>query len=403
MKEISVIVGGRAGDGITNAGAIVAQLFNHLGYYVYTYTDYPSLIRGGHNFALIRAADMPIGAYNNRIDYLIALNQETATLHLQNCPDCTVVANADLVKSLQSGQTISINTILKEESAPPIMGNSAMIGAFAKSAGIPWDIVGEVFRRHMPKAADENIRVAKRAYDQIQTIRTVSAIPGGTHSMLSGNEAIGLGLVAGGLTTYISYPMTPSSSLLHYLARECRTAGDHGYPPGERDRGHPYGPWLRRRREKDRSRHIGRWVLPDERRAFVCRYCRIPASTSWSPRERSFDRSPDVHWPGGSSVRAACRAGRVSPARHSTADPGEAYIWSAAAICLAWKYQIPAFVLADKTLSEGIYSVDYDKLVSLPAPEPVLWNGDGIYQHTATPRPVSRLLPSQAGKMRSSR
>ncbi len=164
MKEISVIVGGRAGDGITNAGAIVAQLFNHLGYYVYTYTDYPSLIRGGHNFALIRAADMPIGAYNNRIDYLIALNQETATLHLQNCPDCTVVANADLVKSLQSGQTISINTILKEESAPPIMGNSAMIGAFAKSAGIPWDIVGEVFRRHMPKAADENIRVAKRAY-----------------------------------------------------------------------------------------------------------------------------------------------------------------------------------------------------------------------------------------------
>ncbi len=74
------------------------------------------------------------------------------------------------------------------------------------------------------------------------------------------------------------------------------------------------------------------------------------------------------------------------------ADPGEAYIWSAAAICLAWKYQIPAFVLADKTLSEGIYSVDYDKLVSLPAPEPVLWNGDGIYQrYRDTPSGISPL------------
>ena len=107
----------------------------------------------------------------DRIDYLVALNQETIDLHLPHCPDCTVVANADLVKSLQSGQTVSVNDILKAESAPPITGNSAMIGAFAKAAGIPWEIVGEVFRRHMPKAADENIRVARRAYDQIRTSR----------------------------------------------------------------------------------------------------------------------------------------------------------------------------------------------------------------------------------------
>ena len=45
------------------------------------------------------------------------------------------------------------------------------------------------------------------------------------------------------------------------------------------------------------------------------------------------------------------------------ADPGEAYRWSAAAIRLSWKYQIPAFVLTDKTLSEGTYSVDYERLI----------------------------------------
>ncbi len=62
MKEVSVLVGGRAGDGINNAGAMVAQLLNHLGYFVYISIDYPSLIRGGHNFALVRAADEPVGA-----------------------------------------------------------------------------------------------------------------------------------------------------------------------------------------------------------------------------------------------------------------------------------------------------------------------------------------------------
>ena len=225
MKEVSVLVGGKAGDGINNAGAMVAQLFNHLGYFVYIYIDYPSLIRGGHNFALVRAADEPIGAYNDRIDYLVALNQETLDLHLPHCPDCTVIANADLVKSIKSGQTVSINTILKAESAPPITGNSVMIGAFAKAAGIPWEIVGDVFRRHMPKAADENIRVARRAYDEGLTTRPIPAISGPPHTLLSGNEAIGLGLVAGGLSAYISYPMTPSSTLLHFLAGNAERFG----------------------------------------------------------------------------------------------------------------------------------------------------------------------------------
>ena len=36
----------------------------------------------------------------------------------------------------------------------------------------------------------------------------------------------------------------------------------------------------------------------------------------------------------------------------------EALSWSAVAVDLAWKFQIPAFILADKTLSEGTYSVN---------------------------------------------
>jgi 2-oxoglutarate ferredoxin oxidoreductase subunit alpha len=39
-------------------------------------------------------------------------------------------------------------------------------------------------------------------------------------------------------------------------------------------------------------------------------------------------------------------------------DAQEALYWSAAAMTLAWRYQVPAFILADKTLSEGTYSVD---------------------------------------------
>ena len=91
MIECSVLVGGKAGDGITEAGMIIARLINKLGYCLYQYLDYPSLIRGGHNFAIVRAADKKIGAHRDGVDYLLALNQETIDLHRWRLTDGSVV------------------------------------------------------------------------------------------------------------------------------------------------------------------------------------------------------------------------------------------------------------------------------------------------------------------------
>ncbi|MFZ1128076.1 2-oxoacid:acceptor oxidoreductase subunit alpha [Methanoregula sp.] len=392
MKELSVLVGGRAGDGINNAGAIVAQLLNHLGYFVYVYTDYPSLIRGGHNFALVRAADEPIGAYNDRIDYLVALNQETVDLHLLHCPDCTIVANADLVKSLQSGQAVSINSILKAESAPAITGNSAMIGAFAKAAGIPWEIVGEVFRRHMPKAVDENTRVARRAYDQVQTSRPIPAIAGRPHTLISGNEAIGLGLAAGGLSAYIAYPMTPSSTLLHFLAGNAERFRITVIHPENEIAVILMGLGSAVAGAKTAvGTSGGGFCLMTEGLSFAA-MAEIPIVIVVSQRTGPSTGLPT--YTGQADLRFVQYAGQGEFPRFivAPADPGEAYSWSAAAIRLSWKYQIPAFVLTDKTLSEGSYSVDYERLMDLPSPDPVLWDGQEPYRrYRVTPDGISPL------------
>jgi len=45
-SDLSILIGGAAGDGINEAGLIVGRLFSQLGYFVYMYYDYPSLIRG---------------------------------------------------------------------------------------------------------------------------------------------------------------------------------------------------------------------------------------------------------------------------------------------------------------------------------------------------------------------
>ncbi|MFA5415495.1 MAG: 2-oxoacid:acceptor oxidoreductase family protein, partial [Methanoregula sp.] len=97
VNEVSVLIGGKAGDGISNAGGIIAQLLNHLGYYVYLYIDYPSLIRGGHTFAVIRGADRQVSVHQDRVDFLVALDQRTVDLHRPVSPSCTLIVNEDLV------------------------------------------------------------------------------------------------------------------------------------------------------------------------------------------------------------------------------------------------------------------------------------------------------------------
>ncbi len=81
MNDISVLTGGRAGDGINSAGLLIAHLFNQMGYQTYLYFDYPSLIKGGHNFTITRAAEQKIGAHRDRCDYLLALSQDSVDLH----------------------------------------------------------------------------------------------------------------------------------------------------------------------------------------------------------------------------------------------------------------------------------------------------------------------------------
>src|SRR5271157_2465309 len=122
MKEVSVLIGGKAGDGINSAGAMVAQLLNHLGYRIYLYFDYPSLIRGGHNFAVIRGSERAVGTCRDNVDFILALSQETVSRHRgQMHAGTAIVFNADLVKS--DGQGISVKSILSSEKAPGIMGN----------------------------------------------------------------------------------------------------------------------------------------------------------------------------------------------------------------------------------------------------------------------------------------
>ncbi len=358
VQDVSVLVGGRAGEGINNAGMVIAHLLNRLGYYVYMYYDYPSLIRGGHNFALVRGRDRPVGVHRESADFVIALNQETLLRHKDRfIPRTATVFNSDAVHG--NGEAVSVKDALHAENAPEIMGNSVMIGAFAKVAGIPWDDVVTVFSRHLPKGTQQNLAVARRGYDQVSMVSPIGHAGGNTpRALLTGNEAIGLGLAAGGLGAYVSYPMTPSSSLLHFLAENAHNLGVTVIHPENEIAvmlmalGFSYAGT-----RTAVGTSGGGFCLMTEGLS-LAGMAEVPVVLVVSQRTGPSTGLPT--YTAQSDLLFVLHAGHGEFPRFVVApgDAAQAYSWSAVAMDIAWKFQVPSFILSDKTLSEGVYCID---------------------------------------------
>jgi 2-oxoglutarate ferredoxin oxidoreductase subunit alpha len=397
MNDISVLVGGKAGDGINSAGAMVAQLLNHLGYRIYLYFDYPSLIRGGHNFAIIRGRETAPGTCGLRVDFVLALDQETVGKHKDAWKaDTALIFNKDLVKS--TGQGISIKEILAAEHAPDIMGNSAIIGGFAKAAGIAWKTVEAVFSSHIPKGTDQNLRVAKRAYDMVETVHPLVPCDNPPVPLLTGNEAIGLGMVNGGLEAYISYPMTPSSGLLHFLAEEQEKLGITVVHPENEIAVILMALGFASAGTKAAVGTSGGGFCLMTEGLSLAGMAELPVVILMSQRTGPSTGLPT--YSGQSDLLFVQHAGQGEFPRFIVA-PGtaeEALYWSEVAMHIAWEFQVPAFILSDKTLSENTYSADLSRVPKTRPAEYPLWDKTVPYRRYAdTPSGISPLAFTGTG------
>jgi len=384
MSEYSVLIGGRAGEGINTAGLSIARLFSRLGYRTCMYFDYPSLIRGGHNFAIVRASDMRIGAHRTPVDVLLAFDQNSIEHHRQRIRDTTtVVYDASTVVRGQ-GYGLPLDAILKEENAPPITGNSAMLGALAQVAGIDRDLLEAVLRESVPaKHLEANLRVAGRGYDAVENVFTVEPLDAPTFPVLTGNEAAGLGLVHGGLESYVAYPMTPSSNLLHFLAEHAEDFSIKVLHPENEISVILMALGLAYAGEKAAvGTSGGGFCLMTEGLSFAG-MAELPVTIVMGQRPGPSTGMPT--YTAQSDLHFVLNAGQGEFPR-LVAAPGdleEAYTWSSTALMLSWKYQVPSIILTDKTLAEGASSFDIETVVPHPDQEPVLWDGAGEYRRYA--------------------
>ncbi len=394
MAELSVLVGGKAGDGINQAGTLLSKLLGELGYRTYLYFDYASLIRGGHNFSIVRAAPHRVETHRDSVDFVLALDQNSVETHRSRLANpANLVFDSDAVKSeaVPAGAIgLPLRSILKEEAAKPIMRNSCLIGAFARCVSMEWQTLERFLRKHVDKAVDQNVKLASRGFELSRETLKLEPLEQTALPIMTGNEASGLGLVAAGLGTYIAYPMTPMSSLLHFLAD---MAGELSlkviHPENEiavmlMALGFSYAG------ERVAVGTSGGGFCLMTEGLSLAGAAELPIVVFVGQRPSPSTGLPTYTAQG--ELDFVLSAGHGEFVRFVVA-PGnaeQAFHWSRIALDVAWKYQTPSIVLTDKTLSEGGFN--FDVAEAGPArglwddesfPRPLMWDGTGTYARYA--------------------
>ena len=224
-------IGGEAGFGIMTSGLIVAKIATRSGYHIFDYSEYPSLIRGGHNTYEVAISDEPVGASKWDIDMLACLNKDTFEIHKHRLHENSyVIYDPDEFQPEGNYRLVQIpfKKIKQEEQVHQQLLNTIAIAASLVLMGGKIetfeDIIRTQFGRKGAEVVDLNLKLIRHGLEYVQKsgveilsiLNTRSDAP--TKAIMTGNDAFSLAAVGADCKYYAAYPMTPASSVLGTLA-----------------------------------------------------------------------------------------------------------------------------------------------------------------------------------------
>lgn len=236
----NLLIGGAAGQGIETTGNMIEKLLKANGFNVFVTRDLMSRVRGGHNFTTLRFGREPVMSHDETVDGIIAVNEETVAQHLGKLREdgfCIV----DESYEGDDPRLIKLPMVATgKELKNPRVSSSVAVGTLVKMLGLPAEAVEEIFHETLKeKYVDINIKAARVGFEAADETKgeharavansTGSGVGVAIHEddyrdysdwmILNGNQAIGMGALAAGLNFYSAYPMSPSTSIMEYLAQ----------------------------------------------------------------------------------------------------------------------------------------------------------------------------------------
>jgi len=226
MTDFSIFLCGQAGEGIKRGAFTIGKFFNRLGYNVFIYNDYGSIIRGGQDYSEIRVSDKEVFSQSGEFDYMFAFHNDVYERY-------KVLARENALSFVEGNGNFNMpfSELIRSTEGMQFMKSSIALGILAYLHTVPFEFIEDLLNDDLKEKAYKNILLAKKGYEFAEGFGTAiprSILPKGDKPplpLLYGNETIALGAVRAGMKVYTAYPITPTSTLLDMLAEKARDFG----------------------------------------------------------------------------------------------------------------------------------------------------------------------------------
>lgn len=215
---LTIKIAGPAGAGIKSSGLLLSKILLSHGFSVKDYSEYPSLVRGGHNTYQVTFSDKEFFSPHFNVDYFFSLIPGHWQQHKSEFSKNSLVFGDDAPLKLslrefsgQLGSTIYVNTICI----------GAAVYLLNLSDKLCRQIVADQFGKDSPNlsAFDLGYEFAQNNFSK-NRLKTATLPKTNSQNIYDGSEAFGWGFIKAGGNFYAAYPMTPASGALHFLAQK---------------------------------------------------------------------------------------------------------------------------------------------------------------------------------------
>lgn len=231
-NDFSWKIGGQQGEGIESAGEIFALALHRAGYYVFTYRHFMSLIKGGHTHFKVRITPTMKRHHGDDTDVLLAFDQRTIDENIATMtPGGLIIADEHFHAVVPEDADVTLISVPMTEMARDagnvIMKNMVALGVSAALVGLEPESFRPLLQERLGGKGDElvnaNMELLKASHKLYlerdgETFTLPPAVNAGKKRLLmTGNEALGLGSLAGGCRLVFQYPITPATDIMYWM------------------------------------------------------------------------------------------------------------------------------------------------------------------------------------------
>lgn len=235
-QDVSLVLCGAAGQGVQTIEEILVKSLHDGGFHVFASREYMSRVRGGNNSTEIRVSREPVNAFVDRIDLLLPLNQGVRQNIRERITGETVIIGdkEELGDELTdtAGEFIDVDLLEKGRNiGGKVYAGVVAAGIAASLFGIDRSVLYGFFEKRFEgreEILEKNKKAVDVGYEIGEKMRKdgsldISLQEKGDSAgsvVMNGTDAVSLGAVAGGCDFVTSYPMSPATGVLTFMAKQ---------------------------------------------------------------------------------------------------------------------------------------------------------------------------------------